>query len=56
MTIPSGVKSIGSNMFSGCTNLKTITYAGTKEDWDALVGEKDIGLAPNVTILYGSGS
>ncbi|MDE5613566.1 MAG: leucine-rich repeat domain-containing protein, partial [Treponemataceae bacterium] len=53
IAIPVSVTSIGTNALKCGAKLKTITFKGTKEVWDALVGEKDIGLEPNVTILYG---
>lgn len=36
ITIPQTVTVIGSEAFFGCTNLSTITYSGTKEQWTAI--------------------
>ena len=49
ITIPDSVRSIGEDAFSGCDNLTTIKYDGTKEDWNKI----DIGSGfPNdITII-----
>ena len=52
--IPANVKSIGEDAFS-LSGVKTITYAGTKEAWNALVSGKNIGLTSNVTITCSDG-
>ncbi|MDE5996170.1 MAG: leucine-rich repeat domain-containing protein, partial [Eubacterium sp.] len=36
MTLPKSIKKIQGN-FSKCPSLKTINYAGTKEDWDKII-------------------
>ena len=37
IVIPESVTSIGENAFRNCTNLKTINYTGTKEQWKAII-------------------
>ena len=53
--IPASVNNIGNNVFSACANLETITFKGSKEDWNALVSGKLIGLTSNVTITCSDG-
>ncbi len=36
ITVPESVTSIGANAFSDCTNLDTVIYAGTEEDWEEI--------------------
>ena len=36
ITIPDSVTSIGSGAFMDCTSLKTVYYAGSKEDWEKI--------------------
>lgn len=33
IVIPANITSIGANAFNGCTNLKTVYYAGSSEQW-----------------------
>ena len=39
VVIPNKVKSIAAFAFGGCTSLTTITFKGTKEEWNSI--EKD---------------
>lgn len=43
-----GVKNIGDNAFAGCSNLTTITYSGTKVEWNAVAGNFGNGWKTNV--------
>ncbi len=36
LIIPTTVSSIGTEAFTGCSSLTTITYQGTKEQWNAI--------------------
>ncbi|MDE6719300.1 MAG: leucine-rich repeat domain-containing protein, partial [Treponemataceae bacterium] len=36
VTIGDGVTSIGSYVFYNCKNLETVTYGGTKEEWNGI--------------------
>lgn len=48
-----GNVSIGESSFGGCTNLTTINYMGTQEQWDAIEKLEDWNSAcPNVEIVY----
>ena len=40
VVIPTSVTIIGKDAFSGCTNLKKITYKGTKSDWEKVTIEE----------------
>ncbi|MDE7228241.1 MAG: leucine-rich repeat domain-containing protein [Treponemataceae bacterium] len=44
LTIPVSVTSIESNAFAQCTNLKTIYYGGTEEQWNAITKASGYGL------------
>ncbi|MBD5426593.1 MAG: leucine-rich repeat domain-containing protein [Treponema sp.] len=44
LTIPVSVTSIESNAFAQCTNLKTIYYSGTEEQWNAITKASGYGL------------
>lgn len=44
ISIPASVTSIGKSVFDSCLNLQTIEYAGTKEEWDALTKDIDLGM------------
>ena len=44
ISIPASVTSIGKSVFDSCLNLQTIEYAGTKEEWDALTKDIDLGI------------
>ena len=41
VVIPASVKRIGVNAFYQCTNLKSITFRGTKAEWEAIVKGTD---------------
>ena len=41
IAIPISVSTIGEGVFSGCTNLATIRYEGTKTQWDAVTKGKN---------------
>jgi hypothetical protein len=52
-SITDSVTSIGESSFGGCTNLTTINYMGTQEQWDAINKSVDWNSAcPNVEIVY----
>ena len=52
--IPESVTWIGDSAFEYCYSLTDLYYGGTKAQWEALVGDTDLGLAERVTIHYGS--
>ena len=45
---------VGNSAFSGCTALKEIYYAGTKEQWDSIHWYPDNDAAQNATVHYNS--
>ncbi|MDE5798861.1 MAG: leucine-rich repeat domain-containing protein, partial [Treponemataceae bacterium] len=49
VTIPASVERIGSSAFSGYNNLNTVTYGGTKEEWERIEKGSDIFLGTNGT-------
>lgn len=49
--IPASVKTIGEEAFS-LSGVKNVTFTGTKEAWDALVGSENIGLPDDVEITF----
>ncbi|MBD5447072.1 MAG: leucine-rich repeat protein [Treponema sp.] len=55
IAIPVSVTSIGTDAFSGAL-VKTITYAGTQAQWEAITGGGKDSLPVGVTIRYGSGN
>ena len=52
VNIPSSVTSIGDKAFKGCTSLITVSYAGTKEQWNAINVGADNNQLTNATIIY----
>lgn len=52
LTIPNTVTTIGLNAFDGCTNLKTVYYSGTEDDWaNITIGSSNKALT-NATRYY----
>ena len=46
IALPATITSIGDSAFDGCTNLTTVYYAGTKEQWEAVtIGEENAPLS-----------
>ena len=52
VTIPDSVTSIGTRAFDGCTGLKTVFYAGTEEQWNAVSIGSYNGSLTRATICY----
>lgn len=52
IVIPKGVTEIGSSTFYSSTNLATIYYRGTKNEWDDMTITDDIVKSNNVTKFY----
>ncbi|MBQ3549502.1 MAG: sigma-70 family RNA polymerase sigma factor [Clostridia bacterium] len=52
ITIPSSVVSIGIHAFTGCGNLKTVYYDGTKEQWDKIDIKTPNSVLLNANIVY----
>ena len=52
VTIPDSVTSIGTRAFDGCTGLKTVFYAGTEEQWNAVSIGSYNGSLTRTTICY----
>lgn len=48
--IPDTITAIGSNAFSGCTNLKSIYFAGTGSEWKTLT--KDVTIPKSCYVHY----
>ena len=48
VTIPDSVTDINGDAFLGCTNLKTVNYKGTQEQWEQIAFPTDT----DVTINY----
>ena len=42
VTIPNNVTSIGSSALSGCSNLKSVNYNGTKAQWKSISGYRNV--------------
>lgn len=56
VTIPDSVTSIDSSAFKDCTSLKTVNYAGSKNDWKKIkIDNRDKGNKPllEAEIIYG---
>ena len=53
VTIPDSVTSIGSSAFYNCTGLTDVYYAGTEEEWAAIVIEDSNDCLTEATIHYG---
>ena len=49
VTIPNSVSTIGDFTFSGCTELTSVTYQGTKIQWDELYGYVGSGVTIHCT-------
>ena len=45
---------VGESAFSGCTALKEVYYAGTKEQWDSIYWSPDNDAAQNADVYYNS--
>ena len=52
--IESGVTSIGTYAFGGCSSLKTVNYAGTREQWDAVDIAEGNEALKNAMIHFGN--
>ena len=55
IAIPATVTSIGDSAFDGCTNLATVYYAGTKEQWEAVAIGTDNAALSSATISCSDG-
>ena len=54
ITIPDSVTSIDNYAFNGCYSLKTVYYAGTKEQWESIyIGSNNYPLK-NADIVFGA--
>lgn len=53
IVIPKSVKTISSNVFYSCENLKNVYYTGTEEEWNAIdIAENSQSYLSNATITY----
>ena len=52
VVIPKCVTYIGTDAFSGCTNLKKVTYKGSKSDWDAMTIEDGNDALTSLEIVF----
>ena len=52
ITIPSSVTTIEYDAFSGCSNLRTVNYKGTREQWEAITIGNGNGCLRNTIINY----
>ena len=52
VTIPASVKRIGECAFEDCEKLRTVSYAGTEEQWEKIALGED-AIPRGVTILFG---
>ena len=52
VVIPKCVTYIGTDAFSGCTNLKKVTYKGSKSDWDAMIIEEGNDALTSLEIVF----
>ncbi len=52
VTIPDSVTSIGREAFSGCTNLETIVYLGTEEEWNAVTKDDDWNYRCSAKVVF----
>lgn len=50
--IPKHIESIQANAFAGCSNLGTVYFEGTKEQWDAISISAGNDVLENATIYY----
>ncbi len=50
--IPDSVMSMGDDILGECDRLKDIYYTGTKEEWECMIKEADIGKLEQVNIHY----
>lgn len=53
--LPSSLQVIETQAFSGCDSLKDVYYAGTREEWQALTGDIDIGIDEQKTMIHFAG-
>ena len=44
VTLPKSLKKVGDNAFASVPAIQTVTYTGTKEEWDKLVHSTDFGI------------
>ncbi len=52
VTLSDSVTDINGDAFLGCTNLKTVNYKGTQEQWEQISIGSDNGNLTNATINY----
>jgi hypothetical protein len=52
--IPESMTSIDQSAFVGCGGLTDLYYAGTKAQWEALVGDKNLDMPEGVAIHFES--
>ena len=52
IALPATVTSIGESAFGGCTNLSTVYYAGTKEQWEAATIGTDNAPLSSANMVY----
>ena len=52
VTIPDSVTSIGNGAFYNCSGLKTVLYAGTEEQWKAILIGSNNGYLTSATRVY----
>lgn len=53
ITLPTTISSIGEKSFEGCSNLKSIYYMGTQQQWSSItIDSSNNTILNNVTIYY----